>query len=265
MATQAQVDANQANSQKSTGPKTPQGKAASSRNRLSHGFASSTRFVQGEDPAEFNLLLDDLISEHQPATPTEQILVEQMAHHHWISMRATRLQDSEIAIHLKLGMTPTHLPVFIRYQTAAERSFYKAHTELLKVQKQRQNSKIGFETDLQNSLDCDLTNKLMCALAPGDPYVLFLVRLVCRRRQAELNEGHAATSLRSRLRKMSPNCPEFQLARRGRPFEATDPRLAPAPRTLNAPSPSPPLAPESGWRRIHLSGARLHARSWFVS
>jgi len=146
MATQAQVDANQANSQKSTGPKTPQGKAASSRNRLSHGFASSTRFVRGEDPAEFNLLLDDLLSEHQPATPTEQILVEQMAHHHWISMRATRLQDSEIAIHLKLGMTPTHLPVFIRYQTAAERSFYKAHTELLKVQKQRQNSKIGFES-----------------------------------------------------------------------------------------------------------------------
>ena len=61
-------------------------------------------------------------------------------------MRATRLQDSEIAIHLKLGMTPTHLPVFIRYQTAAKRSFYKAHTELLKVQKQRQNSKIGFES-----------------------------------------------------------------------------------------------------------------------
>jgi len=146
MATQAQVDANQANSQKSTGPKTPEGKAASSRNRLSHGFASSTRFVRGEDPAEFNLLLDDLLSEHQPATPTEQILVEQMAHHHWINLRATRLQDSEVAIHLKLGMTPTHLPVFIRYQTAAERSFYKAHTELLKVQKQRQNSKIGFES-----------------------------------------------------------------------------------------------------------------------
>ena len=73
MATQAQVDANQANARKSTGPKTEEGKARSSRNRLSHGFASSTRFVHGEDPAEFNLLLDDLISEHQPATPTEQI------------------------------------------------------------------------------------------------------------------------------------------------------------------------------------------------
>ena len=146
MATQAQVDANQANSQKSTGPKTEEGKARSSRNRLSHGFASSTRFVQGEDPAEFNLLLDDLISEHQPATPTEQILVEQMAHHHWINLRATRLQDSIVASYLKTGLTPVQLGLFIRYQTSAERSFHKAHTELLKVQKQRQSSQIGFES-----------------------------------------------------------------------------------------------------------------------
>ena len=146
MATQAQVNANQANSQKSTGPKTEEGKVRSSRNRLSHGFASSTRFVPGEDPEKFNLLLDDLISEHQPATPTEQILVEQMAHHHWISLRATRLQDSIVASYLKTGLTPVQLGLFIRYQTTAERSFHKAHTELLKVQKNRQNSKIGFES-----------------------------------------------------------------------------------------------------------------------
>ena len=146
MATQAQVNANQANSQKSTGPKTPQGKAASSRNRLSHGFASSTRFVRGEDPAEFNLLLDDLLSEHQPATPTEQILVEQMAHHHWINLRATRLQDSIVASYLMTGLTPVQLGLFIRYQTSAERSFHKAHAALLKAQKQRESSKIGFES-----------------------------------------------------------------------------------------------------------------------
>jgi len=146
MATPAQVDANQANSQKSTGPKTEEGKATSSRNRLSHGFASSTRFVKGEDPAEFNSLLDDLISEHQPATPTEQILVEQMAHHHWISLRATRLQDSIVASYFLTGLTPVQLGLFIRYQTSAERSFHKAHTELLKARKQRENSKIGFES-----------------------------------------------------------------------------------------------------------------------
>jgi len=146
MATQAQVNANQANSQKSTGPKTEEGKAIASRNRLSHGFASSTRFLQDEDPAEFNLLLDALIAEYQPATPTEQILVEQMAHHHWISLRATRLQDSEIAYCMVTGTPAQQLGLFIRYQTSAERSFHKAHTELVKAQKQRENSRIGFES-----------------------------------------------------------------------------------------------------------------------
>ena len=55
-----QVGANIQNAKKSTGPVTPEGKATSSKNRLSHGFASSTRFIHDEDPEEFNALLDDL-------------------------------------------------------------------------------------------------------------------------------------------------------------------------------------------------------------
>src|SRR5271157_637410 len=62
-------------SQKSSGPKTPEGKATSSLNRLSHGFASNVaRLIPGENPEEFHSLVTDLMGEHQPATPTEQIL-----------------------------------------------------------------------------------------------------------------------------------------------------------------------------------------------
>jgi len=61
-------------------------------------------------------------------------------------LRATRLQDREIDGYLRVSHTPVKLGLFIRYQTAAERSFHKAHTELLKAQKQRANSKIGFES-----------------------------------------------------------------------------------------------------------------------
>ncbi len=42
MATAAQIAANQANAQKSTGPRTPPGKAASSRNATKHGLSGST-------------------------------------------------------------------------------------------------------------------------------------------------------------------------------------------------------------------------------
>jgi hypothetical protein len=141
MATQAQIIANQANSQKSSGPVTDEGKAKSSRNRLSHGFASSTRFIEGENPEQFNALLNDLIDEHQPATPTQQILVEMMAHNRWISLRAARIQGdvlNKILFSFR-DVVPT-LPLLIRYHTTAERAFHKAHAELLKTQNKTPNA-----------------------------------------------------------------------------------------------------------------------------
>jgi hypothetical protein len=146
MATQAQIIANQANSRKSTGPVTDEGKAKSCLNRLSHGFASSTRFIRGEDPEQFNALLTDLIHEYQPATPTQQILVEKMAHHQWITLRANRIQGDLMARMSTIGDVTRTLPLMIRYQTTAERAFHQAHAELVRAQKQPANCEIGFES-----------------------------------------------------------------------------------------------------------------------
>jgi hypothetical protein len=146
MATQAQVIANRANSQRSTGPVTDEGKAKSCLNRLSHGFASSTRFISGEDPEQFNALLTDLIHEYQPATPTQQILVEKMAHNQWIGLRANRLQGNLINRMSVVSDLLNTLPLLIRYQTTADRAFHKAHNELIKAQKQTGNREIDFES-----------------------------------------------------------------------------------------------------------------------
>jgi hypothetical protein len=146
MATQTQILANQANSKKSTGPVTEEGKAKSCLNRLSHGFASSTRFIKGEDPEQFNALLNDLILEYQPATSTQQILVEMMAHHRWITLRANRIQGDLMARMSTFGDVLRTLPLLIRYQTTAERAFHKAHNELLKARKYSANPAIGFES-----------------------------------------------------------------------------------------------------------------------
>jgi hypothetical protein len=46
-----------------------------------------------ENQAEFDNLLNALRGEHQPETPTEHLLVDQMAQHYWLSQRAQSLQD----------------------------------------------------------------------------------------------------------------------------------------------------------------------------
>ena len=148
MATPNQIAANKENSQKSTGPKTPEGKAASSLNRLSHGFASHATIIPGENPEEFKALVTGLMSEHQPATDTEQILVEKMALNQWLSLRAFSLQGKVFLVQTFAGdkySIPLGLGLLIRYQTSAERAFHRAHTDLVKTQKERKKSEIGFE------------------------------------------------------------------------------------------------------------------------
>jgi hypothetical protein len=169
MATPKQTAANKLNAQKSTGPKSPEGKAKSCLNNLSHGFASSTaQLIVGEDPGELKALLADLTSEYQPATPTEQILVEKMCQHQWLGQRAFRLQSDVLTTRIyQMSNIPRDLGVFIRYQSAAERNFHKAHTELVKAQEKREKSKIGFES--QNDVQPAAEIPAPTPIAPEPP------------------------------------------------------------------------------------------------
>jgi hypothetical protein len=147
MATAAQIEANRRNAQHSTGPRTEAGKARSCTNRLSHGFTSSVLFIAGEEREEFNLLLADLHHEFQPATASEQILLEKMAQNQWLSLRAYRLQS--VALNSSAagaGYMPPDLGLLIRYHQSSDRGFYKARNELLTARKERQKSQIGFES-----------------------------------------------------------------------------------------------------------------------
>jgi hypothetical protein len=102
--------------------------------------------MDGENHEDFRALHGQLTAKHQPATPTEQILVERMVMNQWLTLRAVRLQNRSVNLAKlqKEEFTPG-LPLFIRYQHTAERAFDRAHNELLKAQKERTNSAIGFE------------------------------------------------------------------------------------------------------------------------
>jgi len=94
MSSQRQIEANRLNAQKSTGPTTPEGRAAVSLNGLKYGLYAETLILPGEDPAAFDALLDRLDAEHQPATPTEEGFVSQIAMATW---RRARIQRMEVA------------------------------------------------------------------------------------------------------------------------------------------------------------------------
>ena len=148
MATEKQIAANRANAQKSCGPRTTAGKEKSSMNHLTWGFCSSGVLMPGENPTEFCSLLDDLLDQHQPGNVTEQILVEEMAKNKWLSDRAFRLQGEAFVNNMVRGekfAIPKELALLIRYRTSSENAFHKAHNELVKAQKERAKSEIGFE------------------------------------------------------------------------------------------------------------------------
>ena len=92
MSTDRQIEANRLNAQHSTGPTTPEGRAAVRLNGLKYGLYAETLILPGEDPAEFDALLDRLDSEHQPATPTEELFVSQIAMASWRRARVQRME-----------------------------------------------------------------------------------------------------------------------------------------------------------------------------
>jgi hypothetical protein len=134
----ARAEINRANAQHSTGPRTSEGKLASSRNSLKHGLASAQLIIPGEDPAAFDALLSALLDEHQPANQTEEILVQEIAQSYWLTQRALRFQNQCFTAE---GVDQKRLALFLRYQTTHERTFHKALNVLIQLKKCRA---IGF-------------------------------------------------------------------------------------------------------------------------
>ena len=104
MASEKQIAANRTNAQKSTGPRTPEGKAVVSLNSLTHGLRSSRVVLPGDDEAEFQQLCADLHAEWQPQTPTETHLLQRMTVALW---KLDRLEHLEWACYLECSLQYT--------------------------------------------------------------------------------------------------------------------------------------------------------------
>jgi len=96
MATPAQIEANRRNAQKSTGPKTPEGKLIVAQNSLVHGFRSKFTLLRSENPQEFAVHRSRFFDELSPQGHLETILTERIVLLTWQLFRASRIQSGTI-------------------------------------------------------------------------------------------------------------------------------------------------------------------------
>jgi len=96
MATEAQIRANRRNAQKSTGPRTSEGRAAVSQNAVKHGLLTRQDVITSESQADFDLYRERMLAELAPASPMESMLAERIVALSWRLKRAGRIQNQTI-------------------------------------------------------------------------------------------------------------------------------------------------------------------------
>jgi hypothetical protein len=96
MANEAQILANRRNAQKSTGPRTSEGKAAISQNAVKHGLLAAHDVISSESQADFDLYRQKLLAELAPVSPMESMLAERIVSLSWRLKRVCRIQNQAI-------------------------------------------------------------------------------------------------------------------------------------------------------------------------
>ena len=154
---------NRRNAMKSTGPRTPEGKAASSKNRLAHGLCSSSLLLPGELQSDFDQLRAETHATYLPDTPEENVLADQLTESLWRLNRARRVETRIAALVMQdvfellddgsepVDRHPDHLLAagffnntydgvlsrMQRYVTSTERGYQRALKSLQQAQKNR--------------------------------------------------------------------------------------------------------------------------------
>src|SRR5262245_7541302 len=92
MATAAQISANQANAQLSTGPRSPEGKSRVSQNAVRHGLTAKHLVIRPDEQEEFTSLQESLLAELDPQGAVELLTFHELLRAAWNLARFRRLE-----------------------------------------------------------------------------------------------------------------------------------------------------------------------------
>jgi len=133
-----QQEANRKNSQHSSGPKTPAGKAAIRFNALTYGLRTRASILPDENAADYSQLWDELEADWQPQTRTERLYLETMVTSQWLLRRVAE-SEQRIYVFIAFGEERFKMLGYVAKQRAQlERSFRTAIADMKQSQQERQ-------------------------------------------------------------------------------------------------------------------------------
>jgi hypothetical protein len=133
------AESNRRNALKSTGPKTTEGKAASSGNAIKHGAYSEALTVLGEAVEDFEAMRDGMVASMAPEGALEERLVDRLASIWWRLERAGRVErQGLVGLHVEFqsighvnfsesfvaALNFGWMERLMRYEGQMERSFF---------------------------------------------------------------------------------------------------------------------------------------------
>jgi hypothetical protein len=121
---------------KSTGPRTPEGKARSAQNARKHSFSAQTLQVLPNEQAEFDTYQNELLDEIKPASGLQADLFRQLLHAGWTLRRLERyeLEILEQGNPFDSPEAQAKLDRLERYRAAHRRAYSRTLAEIRKLQ-----------------------------------------------------------------------------------------------------------------------------------
>jgi hypothetical protein len=98
MVSERRIEANRRNAQRSTGPRTPQGRARSSINALRHGITGQVSIMTTEDRAAHDKFVQELIDRLRPEDPLELQFASLVAEDFWRLQRIRSVENDILAL-----------------------------------------------------------------------------------------------------------------------------------------------------------------------
>ena len=132
-------EANRQNAQHSSGPKTPEGKAAIRFNALTFGLRTRTTVLPDENAADYFQLWDDFDADWQPQNRTERAYLETMVTSQWLLARVAA-SEQKVYMFIEFGEQQFKMLEYAaKLRAQLERSFRTAIEDMKQSQKERQS------------------------------------------------------------------------------------------------------------------------------